>query len=161
VYTNGKTPPDRARSDPIVPFEVPDPPHGKFAAVSDTNGPGRRILYRDITLDGRYRLRLTVFYVNFGTFSSAAASATSITEEQLFRIDLVSPTAPIDSLASNHLLTTVFQGQPSDPARKEPTEVTVDLSKWEGQTIRLRIVTADNEGPLRAGVDEVRFERMP
>jgi hypothetical protein len=43
-YSNGKTPPDLSRSDPNFPFEVPDPPQGKFAAVTDTNGPGRRIL---------------------------------------------------------------------------------------------------------------------
>ena len=38
--------------------------------MTDMNGPGRRILYRDIKLDGRYTLRLTVFYVNAGPLSS-------------------------------------------------------------------------------------------
>ena len=44
VYTNGKTPPNPSESDPNIPFAVPDPPQGKFAAVTDMNGPGRRIL---------------------------------------------------------------------------------------------------------------------
>ena len=70
VYTNGKTPPNPSESDPNIPFAVPDPPQGKFAAVTDMNGPGRRILYRDVKLDGRYTLQLTVFYVNAGPLSS-------------------------------------------------------------------------------------------
>ena len=70
VYTNGKTPPNASESDPNFPFAVPNPPQGKFAAVTDMNGPGRRILYRDVKLDGRYMLRLTVFYVNAGPLSS-------------------------------------------------------------------------------------------
>ena len=41
---------------------------GKVAAVTDMNGPGRCILYRDVMLDGRYILHLTVFYVNAGGF---------------------------------------------------------------------------------------------
>lgn len=44
VYTNGKTAPQPAQSDFNVPFDVPNPPQGKFAAVTDMNGPGRRIL---------------------------------------------------------------------------------------------------------------------
>jgi hypothetical protein len=35
VYTNGKKAPDPARSDPNAPFDLPDPPQGKFAAVTD------------------------------------------------------------------------------------------------------------------------------
>jgi hypothetical protein len=160
-YSNGKTPPDPSRSDSNIPFDVPDPPQGKFAAVTDTNGPGRRILFRDITLDGRYRLHLTVFYVNFGTFSTVTTSnRNTISDEQQYRIDLVSPSAPVDSMAKEHLLANIFQGQPNDPARLDPKEVTFDLSPWAGQTIRLRFAAADNQGPLRAGVDNIRFERL-
>lgn len=159
-YTNGKTPPDPSRSDPNFPFEVPDPPQGKFAAVTDENGPGRRILYRDITLDGRYLLRLTVFYVNVGTFSAATISSrNTISDEPQYRIDLVSASAPVDSVAKEHVLANIFQAHPGDPPRLPPTEVTFDLSPWAGQTIRLRFAAADNQGPLHAGVDNIRFER--
>lgn len=160
-YSNGKTPPDRSRSDPNFPFDVPDPPQGRFAAVSDENGPGRRILYRDIALDGRYRLRLTVFYVSFGTFSAVTTSSrNTISDEQQYRIDLVSASAPVDSMATEHVLANIFHGQPSDPSRRPPTEVTFDLSPWAGQTVRLRLASVDNQGPLRAGVDNIRFERV-
>ena len=70
--------------------------------MTDENGPGRFILYRDITLDGRYRLHLTVFYVNYGTFS-AATSRNTINDEQQYRIDIVSASSPVDSVAKEHV----------------------------------------------------------
>jgi hypothetical protein len=160
AYTSGKSAPDPARSDPNIPFDVPNPPQGRFAAITDMNGPGRRILYRDIALDGRYRLSLTVFYVNEGTFSAAATSRSSIEDEQQYRIDLVAVSAPLASLAKEHVLASIFQGKPGDPARRAPADVTFDLSPWAGQTVRLRLACADNQGPLRAGVDNIRFERI-
>ncbi len=51
VYSDGHKAPDPARSDHNFPFLLPDPPQGKFAAVTDTNGPGTRILYRDVRLE--------------------------------------------------------------------------------------------------------------
>ena len=159
VYTNGKTTPAPAQSDFNVPFDVPDPPHGKFAAVTDMNGPGRRILYRDVMLDGRYRLHLTVFYVNAGAFSTLQTDGT-IGDNQQYRIDLVLPSAPLTSLAKDQLLANIYHASPGDPSRLQPTEVTFDLSPWQGQTVRLRLATADNQGPLRAGADNIWFERI-
>jgi hypothetical protein len=159
VYTNGKTPPNPPESDPNFPFAVPDAPQGKFAAVTDMNGPGRRILYRDVKLDGRYTLRLTVFYVNAGPLSSPnTLDYEGADENQQFRIDIVAPSAPVDSLAAPHVLANVFRTSPGDADRREPAAVTVDLSKWEGQTVRLRLAGVDNRGPLRAGVDDIRLE---
>ena len=159
VYTNGKTAPKPAESDPNVPFAVPDPPQGKFAAVTDMNGPGRRILYRDVKLDGRYTLRLTVFYVNAGPLSSPDTFEYDSTgENQQYRIDILVPSAPVDSVAAAHVLANVFRTSPGDADRREPSAVTVDLSKWEGQTVRLRLAGVDNRGPLRAGVDDIRLE---
>ena len=159
VYTNGKTPPNPSESDPNFPFDVPNPPQGKFAAVTDMNNPGRRILYRDVKLDRRYTLRLTVFYVNAGSLSSPdTLDYESPSENQQYRIDIVTPSAPVDSVAATHVLANVFRTSPGDADRREPSVVTVDLSKWEGQTVRLRLVSVDNRGPLRAGVDDIRLE---
>jgi hypothetical protein len=159
AYTNGKTPPNPSDSDPNVPFAVPNPPQGKFAAVTDMNGPGRRILYRDVKLDGRYMLRLTVFYVNTGPLSTPdTLDYEGPGENQQYRVDIVEPSAPVDSVAAAHVLANVFRTSPGDADRREPSAVTVDLSKWAGQTVRLRLVGVDNRGPLRAGVDDIRLE---
>ncbi len=159
VYTNGSKAPDPARSDPNVPFDVPNPPQGKFAAVSDTNGPGTRILYRDVKLDGSFLLHLSVFYAGVGGLSSPKTLAyDEAGANQQFRIDLVAPSAPIDSVAQGDVLVNVFATLPGDPDRLEPRTVSVDVSRWAGQTVRLRLATTDNRGPLRAGVDDIRFE---
>lgn len=157
VYTDGQTPPDQSKTDPFWPFEAADPPQGKFAAVSDMNGTGLFILYRDIVLDGRYNLTMNVYYVNEGRFTTEATLA----ESHVYRIDVMSPTAPLTSIARSDIFATIFQGRPNDAARQVPTELTRDLSQWAGQTIRLRLVSSGNQGPLRAGVDQIRFTRLP
>jgi hypothetical protein len=73
VYADGHKAPDPAQSDPNAPFDVPDPPQGKFAAVTDMNGPGTRILYRDLRLEGRFTLQLTVV-VSLSNLDPPAAS---------------------------------------------------------------------------------------
>jgi D-alanyl-D-alanine carboxypeptidase len=159
VYTNGGTAPDPARSDPNVPFDLPDPPQGKYAAVSDMNGPGTRILYRDVKLDGRLRLQLAAFYAGVGGLSSPRSLAyDDAGANEQFRIDLVAPSAPIDSVAHRDVLVNIFKTGAGDPDRREPNTVSVDLSRWAGQTVRLRLAVTDNGGPLRAGVDDIRFE---
>ncbi len=159
VYSNGKKARDPAQSDPNVPFDLPDPPQGKFAAVTNGDGPGTRILYRDVKLDGRFRLHLTVFYAGVGGFSSPATLAYDEPEaNQQFRIDLVAPSAPIDSVAQGDVLRNVFATSFDDPDRREPTALSVDVSRWAGKTVRLRLAGTDNRGPLRVGVDDIRFE---
>jgi len=70
-------------------------------------------------------------------------------------------------VVENHMLQLLSIGMavrlvasPGDPSRLQPTEVTFDLSPWQGQTVRLRLATADNQGPLRAGADNIWFERI-
>ena len=161
VYSNGHKAPDPAQSDPNVPFDVPDPPQGRFAAVTDMNGPGTHILYRDLRLDGRFTLQVTVFYENTGPLSSPATLAHDAPEaNQQFRIDLVDPSAPIDSVAKGDVLVNLFHTSPGDAAFRQPTDVSVNVSAWAGRTVRLRLAGTDNQGPLRAGVDNIRFERI-
>ena len=159
VYSDGQVAPDPAQSDPNAPFFVPDPPQGGFAAVTDMNGPGTRILYRDVGLDGRFALHLTVFYEGSAPFSTPDTLAYESPEpNQQFRIDLIDPTAPIDSVADGDVLINLFLTSPADPTSLAPTAVSVDVSPWAGQTVRLRLAQTDNQGPLRAGVDTIRFE---
>lgn len=140
VYADGHQAPDPAQSDPNAPFDVPDPPQGRFAAVTDANGPGTRILYRDLRLEGRFTLQASVFYAGTGPLSSPATLAHDTPEaNQQYRIDLLSPSAPIDSVAKNDVLANLFHTSPDDPARRPPTEVRLDVSAWAGRTVRLRL----------------------
>jgi CubicO group peptidase (beta-lactamase class C family) len=61
-------------------------------------------------------------------------------------------------VAEGDVLVNVFRTSTVDPISLKPTAVSVDLSAWAGQTVRLRLAQTDNQGPLRAGVDNIRFE---
>ncbi|MDQ3722280.1 MAG: hypothetical protein M3376_04260 [Actinomycetota bacterium] len=159
VYSDGTTPPDPADSDPRFAFKMPAPPQGRFAAVTDMHQPGARILHRTVKLDGRCMLRLTLFYESAGPFFSPSSLDYHLeAPNQQFRVELLDAAAPVTSMAAKHVLVTIFQTSPGDRARLRPHEVTADLSRWAGQSVRLRIAQVDNRGPLRGGVDNVRLE---
>jgi predicted dienelactone hydrolase len=159
VYTDGSTPPNPDQTDPIALFTVPNPPQGNFAAVTDMNGPGSLILYRDIQLDGSFMLHLTVFYVNNAPdFFTPNTLAWDQVNNQQYRIDLLDPSAPVDALAEGNVLATIFQTARRDPTSLEPTAVTFDLSSWAGQTVRLRLVNVNNQFALWTGVDDIYLE---
>lgn len=167
VYEDGTTPPDPSISDPNPPFEMPDPPEGQYAAVADMDGSGVHFLYRDIDVTSPWTLHATVFYENhgvaiydpetFGEFDVEPWYA-GTSKNQQFRVDLVDPEAPIHSLEDGDVLATVFRTRAGDPPALEPTTVSIDLSPWEGQVVRLRATEVDNLGPLRAGIDDVGLE---
>jgi Tol biopolymer transport system component len=169
VYRDGHIAPDPASSDLLDPFAVPDPPQGVFAVVTDTNNPGTHIVYRDVTLDGPLTLTMTVFYETNGPredgldvpFNTPATLRFDAPEANMqFRIDLLDPAAPIDSVAAGDVLVNLFHTAESDPAILEPTEITVDVSEHAGQTVRLRLAEVGNQAPIRAGVDNIRFEPL-
>jgi hypothetical protein len=163
VYRDGAKAPDPAESDPNVPFAVPDPPEGQFAAITDMRAPGARILYRDLRLDGHQRLRVTLFYDNHAAgrfFTPRTLAFEGCTPNQQFRIDVLDPSAPIDAVGGRAILATLFRTAAGDPAKLDPSTRTFDLSRWAGRTVRLRFAEVDNQGPLRAGVDDVRLEPL-
>jgi D-alanyl-D-alanine carboxypeptidase len=159
VYSDGQKAPDPTQTDPNVPFNVHDPPRGKFAVVTDMNGPGTRILYRDVRLDGRFTLEAIVFHAGSAPFNSPETLAYDTREpNQQFRIDLLRTSAPIDSVANDDVLVTLFRTSPEDTPGLLPAHVSANVSRWAGQTVRLRLAQTDNSGPLRVGVDDIRFE---
>ena len=141
-------------------FGSPAPP-GKFAILTGLNGPGTRILYRDLRLDGRFSLRMTVFYATQMSFSHPRTLAHEEAEpNQQFRVDLVRPSAPIDSVARRDVLLNVFRTAPGDSSLHHPIAVRVNVSRLAGRTVRLRVAVAENQAPLLAGVDDIRFVRI-
>jgi hypothetical protein len=159
VYSDGLTLPNPDATDPNFPFEMPDPPRGNFAAVTDMYGPGSIILYRDMQLDGSFRLHMTIFYVNgIPDFFNPDTLVWEGDPNQQFRIDLLDPSAPADSLAEGDVLATVFNTSPGDSASLDPTTITFDLSAWAGQTVRLRFADVNNLMAMRTGVDDILLE---
>jgi hypothetical protein len=120
-----------------------------------------RILYRDVGLDGPTKLTFTLFYDNAGEFSSPDTLAfDGCVPNQQYRVELVDPAERADTTAAKHILATIFKTAAGDPQRLAPKTITFDLSQWAGQKVRLRFAQVDNQGPLRAGLDDVSLTQI-
>lgn len=168
IYEKGTIPPNPSETDLCDQFNVPNPPQGQYAVVTDNNFTGatvrgsRHILYRDIELDAAYTLHMTIFYVSTGAglFSPDSFSYLGKPNEQ-YRIDLLDPLAESDTLESDEIFATIYQTQTGDARYLEPTGINFDLSAWVGQTVRLRLAQVENQGgPFHVGVDNIWLEPM-
>jgi hypothetical protein len=143
----------------LVPSNFP-PPEGTYAAISSQEGPGSHILYQDVTLEAgaTHQLSFTTYYENYeDSFYTPDSLSYQIGEpNQQYRIDIMKPDAPVDSVAPEDILATVFRTEVGDPASMEPTPMTVDLSQFAGSTVRLRFAEVDNQDNFVAGVDDVK-----
>ena len=134
------------------------PPSGNFAAVDNQVEPDLDVLYQDVALESGFthQLALTFYYVSSEPIFAPDPPTLSLADEnQQVRIDVMKPSALIDSVSSSDILTTVFANQPGDPEVMSPTRLTADLTPFAGQTVRLRIANAVTEGPFNSGLDDV------
>lgn len=140
------------------------PPQGTYAATTDEANPDTLILYQDIALEPGYthRLSLLVYYNSYDPIAIPKPDMLSVDEQALggqtnqqYRIDVMKPDAPLDSVNPDDILRTVFQTKPRDPEAMSPTKLTVDLTPFAGQTVRLRIANAVHEEVFNAGVDAI------
>jgi len=166
AYKGTKAPIGGKRTDNSA-GPVQPPPQGEFAAVADEANPDALVLFQDISLEPgqTHLLSLLAFYDSYKPIAVPAPDTLSIADEQLggqrnqqFRIDVVRPEAPLDSLAPADVLATLFATAKGAPTRMKPTRFTADLSAFAGQTVRLRIAVAATEEVLNAGVDAVALD---
>ena len=134
------------------------PPLGNHAAVAvQQSHPSRQILYQDVTLPPkrfRTQLSLFAFYQAHATLVSPETLGLSAPNEQ-YRVDVLRPGAPLDSVAAGDLIATPFRTRAAGPAFLGATQVTADLSAYAGQTVRLRFAVVATDGALNGGVDVV------
>ena len=82
---------------------MPNPPQGKFGAVTDTNGPGTRIHLSRSEARRPDLLEMTVFYINgfdglsgySNRFVTPRTLALNAGPNQQFRVDLLDPSAAV------------------------------------------------------------------
>lgn len=146
-------------ADPVQP-----PPQGTYAATSDQANPDTLVLYQDIALESgeNHRLSLLAYYDSYEPIAIPTPDTLSVDEEvlagqsnQQYRIDVMKPGAPIESVDPADILRTLFRTKPGDPKKLPPTKLTADLRPFAGQTVRLRIANAVHEEVFNAGVDAV------
>ena len=155
------------------------PPQGSWGAVSDERGPDTAILYQDIALEPYYsqQLTMTFYYVSRAPIHVPTPDTLSVGElkvvpiepieeedkptNQQVRVDVMKPTAPIDSVNPSDILTTLFASKNGDPESLAPTQLSADLTPFAGQTVRLRIANAVGDNVFNTGVDAVSIASTP
>jgi hypothetical protein len=149
---------------------VPAPPQGEYAVIADQLDPDTLVLYQDISLAGdtKHQLSLQAFYSSnkplaVPTPDTLSTDPNVIGEQanQQFRIDLMKPEAPLESIDPSDILRTLFQTEPGDPVTMPPTRLSASLTPYAGQTVRLRIVVAAGKEALNAGIDDVSVATTP
>ncbi|MGC1851160.1 MAG: hypothetical protein WA687_01825 [Solirubrobacterales bacterium] len=145
---------------------VQRPPQGDFAGIADQANPDTLILYQDIALErGRsHQLGMVVYYDSYAPIAIPSPDTLSVDQEvlgggsnQQYRIDVMKPDAPLESLNPADILQTVFRTKKGDPTSLPPTRVTADLTRFAGQTVRLRVASAVTDEVLNAGVDAIEI----
>jgi hypothetical protein len=143
---------------------VQAPPQGTYAATTDEANPESLILYQDIALEPGFshRLSLLAYYNSYRPIAIPTPDTLSVDEESLagqpnqqYRIDVMKPDAPLESVEPADILRTLLRTNPGGPENMAPTKLTADLTPFAGQTVRLRIANAVNQEVFNAGVDAI------
>lgn len=149
------------------PFEGPSliaPPQGIYAASSAQSDPGTHILYQDIPIGaGQPYLSMLVYYRSEASFVNPSPDSLSSQGDpnQQYRIEVIDPSAPIDTVDPADILATVFRTETGVPTSSGAQTRAVDLTKFAGQTVRLRLAEVDNQLYFIAGVDSVATGPVP
>lgn len=149
------------------PFEGPPliaPPQGSYAASTAQDSSGTHILYQDIPIEaGQPYLSMRLYYNSEAGFVNPSPDTLSSAEgpNQQYRIEVIDPTAPIDTVDPADILATVVRTGAGAPTFSGPQDKGVDLTSFVGRTVRLRLAEVDNQLYLVAGVDSVSTGPVP
>jgi hypothetical protein len=158
VYSNASSLPPGLCSSFFAP--PAPPPEGTYAATTDMSAPGSHVLYQDVALEpnAKHTLSFILYYQSRAAFVSPSPPSLDYTvlPNQQYRVDVMKPSADPFSVAASDVLETLFQTTPSSPVTLSPTTMTFDLSRFAGQTVRLRFAAVETQQCLLASVDDVR-----
>ena len=149
---------------PLSGFRIAAPPQGNFAATTDQENPGSHILYRNIKLESgmRHELSFYLYYRNrAGEFFPRNTLDFRVEPNQQYRVDLLRPKADPFTVDPEVIRARLFRTGVGDPNRKQPTLMTFNLTRFAGDTVRLRFAEVDNQGFFQASVDRVRVTSEP
>jgi hypothetical protein len=142
---------------PLAGFRVRRPTDGDFAAMVDQFGPGTHILYQDVLVPrhGPAILSFDLFLnLPVGDYATPATLSAERFPNQQFRMDVMSPSAPVAGLGSG-VLRAVYRTEPGDPPTSGYRTISVSLREFRGRLVRLRFAEVDNQGNLEVGIDRV------
>jgi hypothetical protein len=168
AYRGTNAPIGSKRPHPADPVQAP--PQGVYAAISDQANPDTLILYQDVALEAgqSHQLSLLAYYDSYKPIAVPVPDTLSIDDESLggqknqqYRIDVMRPDAPLESVDPADILRTLLVTKPGAPQKMAPTRLNANLSAFAGQTVRLRIANAVHEEVFNAGIDAVSISSTP
>jgi hypothetical protein len=156
-----------------VDAKLQGPKAGERQALVTQGGPGSRLLLQDLKLkpNRTQRLSLWIQYRNSGeafaspnTFDTgglmplSAKGGVSVRPNQQLRVEVIKSSAPIRTVKRKQILATVLRTMPGDRPNSKWHRYAVNLSKYAGKKVTLRIAEIDNLGEFRVGVDAVKLK---
>lgn len=150
---------------PIVGAPVTSPPQGSWGAATDQADCGNSaFLYQDVALEPglAHRLSMYVYYRSLAEIQVPSPNSLSLeSDNQQMRVDVIKPTAPIESINPDDILATVFANETGDAETMAPTLLTADLTPLGGQTVRLRAVVVAGNHYFHGSIDGVALNSTP
>ena len=144
---------------PLSSHTISAPPQGTRGAVTDQQNSSVQVLYQNVTIPAGASATLSFYLYYNNTLSSfitpESLDAVGNTNNQQFRVDVITTTANVESVAAGDVLLKLYQTKVGDPATLLPTLMTFDLSSLAGQTVRVRFAAAVGLSWLLVGVDSV------
>src|SRR5260221_3753998 len=143
----GTDAPIGSRRKPIPADPVQAPPQGVYAATTDEANPDTLILYQDIALETGYnhQLSLLAYYNSYEPIAIPTPNTLSVDEEvlgvesnQQYRIDVMKPSAPLESIDPADILRTLLVTKPGDPQKMAPTRLTANARAFLTRKHKLR-----------------------
>jgi hypothetical protein len=148
---------------PLNSFDVPVPPDGSFAAMTDQGGPGSHVLYQDFVVPAdvtNASLSFDYFINNLaGTFFTPNTLDFTGVENQQTRVDIITTLADPFSVAPADVLFALLAPNANTATYQTfATNLTAFLQAHEGETLRLRFAEVDNQGNFNMGIDAVNLD---
>jgi hypothetical protein len=149
---------------PVTGFDVPPPPEGVTAAMTDAEGPGSHVLYQDFVVPaavGPTILSFQLFIQNHAPDFVAPPHLDFATPalNQQARVDILLAASDAFSVAASDVLQNIYQTQPGDALiagySLHAVDVTALLNAHVGTPLRLRFAEVDNVFIFQFGVDAV------
>ncbi len=155
-------------------------PFGKFAGALKQNGPGTNYLTHTLPVPAdATTLSLKLFWINDGGPPPAAPASSSSRAQaaaagywvfpgdwnatgpriQFFRLDLVEPSANGFTTRKSDILGTIFKPRIGTTKARSGgwINASIDVSRFAGKRVKLRLVEGDNSGFLNVGIDRLEF----
>ena len=152
-------------------------PLGKYASKLEQDDPGTNYLTRTLFIPrSATNLSVKLFWINRGGAAPpvpGSASQRAVTgfwrfpgiwstsgdDIQFFRLDIVKPGAGGFTTEDSDILATLFAPTiGSTPARSGGWKTKrINVSRFQGEKIKLRLVEGDNRGFLNVGLDRLRL----